>query len=50
VGIIGVIVKLRMLVKVSHPRVDVVQGTADVPIRPIAAVESVDIEAVNNPR
>jgi hypothetical protein len=50
VGIIGVIVKLRMLVEVSRPCVDVVQGAVDVPIRAIAAVESVDIEVVDDPR
>ncbi len=49
-GIIGVDVKLRMLVKVLRPRIDVVKGTADVPICVIAAVESTYIEAVDNLR
>ncbi len=39
-----------MLVEVSRPRADVVEGAADVPIRAIAAVESADIEVVDNPR
>jgi hypothetical protein len=49
-GIIGVVVKLRMLVKVSRPCVDVVKGVADVPICAIATVKSAYIEAVDNPR
>jgi hypothetical protein len=39
-----------MLVKVSRPRVDIVEGVADIPICAIAAVESADIEAVDNTR
>ena len=39
-GIIGVVVKLRMLIEVLRPHVDVVKGAADVPIHMIAAVES----------
>ncbi len=49
-GIIGVIVELKMLVEVSCPHVDVVKGAADVPIHAIIAVESADIEVVDNPR
>ena len=49
-GVIGVIIKLRMLVEVLLPRVDVVQGAADVPIHEIAAVKSADIEAADDPR
>jgi hypothetical protein len=49
-GIIGVVVELGMLVKVSRLRVDVVKGAADVLIRAIAAVESADIEVVDDPR
>jgi hypothetical protein len=45
-----VVVKLGMLVEVLRPCVDVVKGTADVPICVIAAVESADIESVNDPR
>jgi hypothetical protein len=48
--IIGVVVQLKMLVKVLRLRVDVVEGAADVPIRAIAAVKSEYIEAVDNPR
>jgi hypothetical protein len=50
VGIIGVIFELRLLVKVSRLRVDVVEGTADVPIPMIVVVKSADIKAVNYPR
>jgi hypothetical protein len=49
-GIVGVVVKLGMLVEVSRLRVDVVKGAADVLICMIVAVESTDIEAVDNPR
>ncbi len=49
-GIIGVVVKLRMPVEVSYPHVDVVEGTVDVAICAIAAVESAYIEAVDDPR
>jgi hypothetical protein len=49
-GIIRVVVKLRMLVEVSRPRIDVVEGVADVPIPPIVIVKSTDIKAVDDPR
>ena len=39
-----------MLVEVSCPCIDVVEGMADVLICAIATVKSADIEAVNDPR
>ncbi len=39
-----------MVVQVSRPCVDGVEGTADVPIHAIVAIEAVDEEAVDNPR
>jgi hypothetical protein len=39
-----------MIVQVSPPCIDGVEGVADVPICAIVAVESADVEAVDNPR
>ena len=49
-GVIGVVVELGMLVKVSRLHIDVVKGAADVPICGIATVKSTDIEVVDDPR
>jgi hypothetical protein len=44
------IIKLRMVIRVLRPTVDIVEGTADHPICAVVAVEAADVESVDNPR
>jgi hypothetical protein len=46
----GVILKLGMVVQVTRPCVDGLEGASDGPILAIFAVKSTNIELVDNPR
>jgi hypothetical protein len=49
-GVIVVVVDVRMVIKVPRSAVDLVEGAPNVPIFAVVAVESADVESVDNPR
>ncbi len=49
-GVIGVVVNIGMVVQVPRFAVDLVEAAPNVPIFAIVAVESADVESVDDPR